>query len=488
MSKLKKYRSSASIAGAALSGLGVYFAVLQTAPFLVWVALVPLFLALGSQPRSAQQYSGFIHGLVAGGTFAIFAFAWMISGAHTFTGASVGYGIAIFLLCVIAFSLSCALLLWRTPLVLIAPVWILAETAVQWGAEKMPWFLLHIGYGLAGDLYAIQPVSVIGVTGAGFVVVLVNYLVATAILRRSWRYALAPLLLTGSYMLWGWWLLPPPAEDRGPAFSLAMVTENIPPEIPWDSTNGNMRVQQLLQQEDICIAAHPQLILWSESAIPWTWSPDDDLVKELLSHSRQRAITHVLGMNTAVSAGVVRNSAYCLLPDGKVAGRYDKEYALLFIEQPWLGLQFPFLSSDGYSVEPGDNDLPLTTPYGKAGVLICNESALPGAAARRVRQGARFLLNMSNDGWFRGTWLVKQHFYNARLRAVETRKDIAVNSNNGRSGCIDASGRIDTTGLLFTIHPNDRLTVAVRCPLIPVYICVLFVLVIIIIHKKPSIL
>jgi apolipoprotein N-acyltransferase len=95
---------------------------------------------------------------------------------------------------------------------------------------------------------------------------------------------------------------------------------------------------------------------------------------------------------------------------------------------------------------------------------------------------------MSNDGWFRGTWLVKQHFYNARLRAVETRKDIAVNSNNGRSGCIDASGRIDTTGLLFTIHPNDRLTAAVRCPLIPVYICVLFVLVIIIIHKKPSIL
>jgi apolipoprotein N-acyltransferase len=488
LSTLKKYRSRGAIAGAALTGLGVYFAVLQTAPFLVWVALVPLFLVLGSQSRSAYRYSGFIPGLVAGGTFSVFAFAWMISGAHSFTGASVGYGIAIFLLCVIVFSLSCALLLWRTPLVLIAPVWILAETAVQWGAEKMPWFLFHLGYALAGDLYAIQPISVIGVTGAGFVVVLVNYLVATAILRRSWRYALAPLLLAGCYMLWGWWLLPPPAEDRGSYFSLAMVTENIPPEIPWDSTNGNMRVQQLLQQEDICIAAHPQLILWSESAIPWTWSPDDDLVKELLSHSRRRSIAHVLGMNTAISPGVVRNSAYCLLPDGKVAGRYDKEYALLFIEQPWMGLQFPFLSSDGYSVEPGDNDLPLTTPEGKAGVLICNESALPRGAARRVRQGARFLLNMSNDGWFRGTWLVKQHFYNARLRAVETRKDIAVNSNNGWSGCIDASGRIDTTRFLFTIHPNDRLTAAVRHPLIPVYICLLFVLSFIIINKKPSFL
>jgi apolipoprotein N-acyltransferase len=230
------------------------------------------------------------------------------------------------------------------------------------------------------------------------------------------------------------------------------------------------------------------MMLWTESAIPWTWSPDDDLVRELLSHSRPQSITHVLGMNTAVSAGVVRNSAYCLLPDGKIAGRYDKKDPLLFIEQSWLGWQFPFLSSDGYSVEPGDNDLPLATPYGKAGVLICNESALPGAAARRVRQGARFLLNMSNDGWFRGTWLVRQHFYNARLRAVETRKDIAVNSNNGWSGCIDASGRINMTGFLFTIHPNDKLTVAVRYPLIPVYICTLFVFAIIIINKKPSFL
>jgi apolipoprotein N-acyltransferase len=229
------------------------------------------------------------------------------------------------------------------------------------------------------------------------------------------------------------------------------------------------------------------MLLWSESAIPWTYSPDDDLVKELLRHSASgtvaqtpgrsdpRPITHILGMNTAVSTGIVRNSAYCLLPDGRVAGRYDKHDPLLFIEQPALGWQFPFFSSDGYSVEPGDDDKPLPTPYGKAGVLICNESALPGAAAARVRQGAQFLLNMSNDGWFRDTWLVAQHFYNARLRAVETRKDVVINSNNGWSGCIHASGRIDTAGCLFTIHPNAIRSVAVRWPMLPMYGCILFV-------------
>ena len=480
--------------GAALSGLFVFLAFSHFVPWLGWVALVPLFLVL-----EGGRSDGFLPGLVAGAMLSFCAFAWMIPGAQAFTGAAVGYGIAIFVICVLIYSFGCAILLWKTPPVLVAPVWILAETLVQWASAKMPWFLFHIGNALATGLIAIQPMSVIGVTGAGFVVILVNFLIARAILRRSWKQALAPLLLLVAYLAWGWWLLP--AEDlREPSFPLAIVKENIPPDIPWDSTNGNIRVQQLLRQEDSCVAAGAGMLLWSESAIPWTYSPNDDLVKELLRHSAGReiaqtqvrsgaielaqarpgvrSIVHVLGMNTAVSTEVVRNSAYCLLPDGRVAGRYDKHDPLLFIEQPALGCQFPFFSSDGSSVEPGDDDKPLSTPYGKAGVLICNESALPGAAAVRVRQGAQFLLNMSNDGWFRNTWLVDQHFYNARLRAVETRKDVVINSNNGWSGCIHASGRIDTAGFLFTIHPNDARPVAVRYPQLPVAGALLFALIV----------
>lgn len=479
-----------NIIGAFLSGLCLYLGVSHTVSFLVWIALVPLLLVPDKRSASSPPRNGrsFPAGLVAGTTFSVFAFAWMIPGIHAFTGASTGYGIAIFLLCVAVFSCACAILLWLTPPLLIAPVWVLAEIVLQWGAEKMPWFLFHIGNALASDLYAVQPVSVIGVAGAGFVIIEVNYLVALAIRRRSWKYGLAPLLLFGSYMAWGWWLLPPPDEKQGPSFTLAVLTENIPPDIPWDQTNGNQRVQELLLQEDKCLTGHPQMILWSESAIPWTYAPDDDLVKELLHHSGFYSITHVIGMNTAISTDVVRNSAYCLLPGGKIAGRYDKKSPLLFIEQPGLGWQLPFFSSNGYSVEPGDNDQPLVTPYGKAGVLICNESILPQAAASRVRRGAQFILNMSNDGWFRNTWLVDQHFYNARLRAVETRKDLAVNSNNGWSGCIYASGRTDTTDMLYRIHPNDRKTIAVRCPLLPAYVCLLFLLIVIAINQKTKLL
>jgi apolipoprotein N-acyltransferase len=67
---------------------------------------------------------------------------------------------------------------------------------------------------------------------------------------------------------------------------------------------------------------------------------------------------------------------------------------------------------------------------------------------------------------------------------VETRKDMAVNSNNGWSGCIYSSGRIDTAGLLFAVHPNDTRTIAVRYPLLPVYGSLLFMLVLLIIKIK----
>jgi apolipoprotein N-acyltransferase len=148
-------------------------------------------------------------------------------------------------------------------------------------------------------------------------------------------------------------------------------------------------------------------------------------------------------------------------------------------------LLLPFFSANGYSVLPGRNNLPISTPYGKAGILICNESALPVAAASSVRRGAQFLLNLSNDGWFRDTWLVASHFYNARLRAVETRKDLAINSNNGRSGLVNASGRITDENFV-TIRPNSVQPMAVRYPLLPACICVLILLFTIIINQKTK--
>jgi apolipoprotein N-acyltransferase len=481
----------AAIGGAVIAGLCLFVAVQQAAFVLGWIALVPLLAPLFGKQTTLTPFRA---GLISGVAFYCLAFAWMIKGIPAFTGLPVVYGIALFLICVVLFSMACAGVLWiafRIPNpFFIAAVWTLAEVVLQWMAGSLPWFLFHIGNALSANLYAIQPVSVIGVTGCSFVIVLVNGLIAKAIAHRRYKQLWFPLSLWIGFMCWGWLLLflfegSPEHTAQPSSFRLAILQPNIPPEVQWDQANGNALVQQLLQEEKNCIAQRPNLILWSESAIPWTYSPNDDLVRELLHNSDAAQISHILGMNTAVIDAIVGNSAYSLLPGGKLAGRYDKATPLLFIEQPWQGWLLPFFSANGYSVMPGKNNLPLSTPYGKAGVLICNESALPSTAAATVRHGAQFLLNLSNDGWFQHTYLVNSHFYNARLRAVETRKDLAINSNNGRCGLVSASGRIDEAGLV-TIRPNTIKTIAVRFPALPVCLCFLVLLSTIIIHQKTK--
>ncbi|HEX6427151.1 MAG TPA: apolipoprotein N-acyltransferase [Niastella sp.] len=474
--------------GAIISGLCLFIAVQYAVFFLAWIALVPLLVPVLNHPHPTP----FRTGLIMGATLASCAFAWMVPGVHAFTGAHVAYGVALFLICVLLFSIGCGTVLWivfrfSNPLY-IASIWVLAETMLQWAAGSLPWFLFHMGNALSANLYAIQAASVIGVTGLSFVVVLVNALIAKTIVSRHWKKLLLPLSLFIAYMCWGWFLLVAferSVEHHPYTFKLSILQQNIPPEMPWDAVNGNALVQQLLKQERACVAQQPNLILWSESAIPWTWSPNDDLIRELFHHSDPMQVTHVIGMNTAVTDEVVGNSAYCILPGGKLAGRYDKQTPLLLVEQPWNGWLLPFSSANGYSVLPGKSDWPLPTPYGKAGILICNESALPAAAASTVAHGAQYLLNLSNDGWFRNTHLVASHFYNARLRAVETRKDLAINSNHGRCGLVSASGRINDASLV-TIRPNNIQPMAVCYPGLPLYICLFFLFLTIIINQKTK--
>jgi apolipoprotein N-acyltransferase len=123
--------------------------------------------------------------------------------------------------------------------------------------------------------------------------------------------------------------------------------------------------------------------------------------------------------------------------------RYDKQFLLSFIEKPLAGVSIPFFSNKGFLVSDDvEHSVPLQTPFGKAGIMICNEAAIEKPARESTKSGAEFFCNMSNDGWFNDTYITRSHFLNARLRAVETRKDVVVNCNNGFSGMIDAAGNI----------------------------------------------
>ena len=103
------------------------------------------------------------------------------------------------------------------------------------------------------------------------------------------------------------------------------------------------------------------------------------------------------------------------------------------------------------------------------GCAVCYESVYGEHCAQYVRAGAKLLTIITNDAWWGDTPGYRQHLNYARLRAIETRRDIARCGNTGISAFIDQKGRIlERTAwwvpaiLKGTVNLSDRQTFFVR--------------------------
>lgn len=106
---------------------------------------------------------------------------------------------------------------------------------------------------------------------------------------------------------------------------------------------------------------------------------------------------------------------------------------------------------------------------GKAAPIICYESIYGEFVTEYVKQGANFLAIVTNDSWWGVTQGHKQLLSYAKLRAIETRREIARAANSGISAHINARGDIeadtlyeDQTALFAKIKLYDQQTFYVK--------------------------
>ncbi|OBX25330.1 apolipoprotein N-acyltransferase [Gelidibacter algens] len=104
-------------------------------------------------------------------------------------------------------------------------------------------------------------------------------------------------------------------------------------------------------------------------------------------------------------------------------------------------------------------------PNLKVGPIICYESVYGEFVTGYVRNGATVLAIVTNDAWWGETQGHKQHLSYARLRAIETRRDIVRSANTGISAFINAKGDITSSlaygtqgALSGTLTTNDKMT------------------------------
>ena len=114
------------------------------------------------------------------------------------------------------------------------------------------------------------------------------------------------------------------------------------------------------------------------------------------------------------------------------------------------------------------------------GCAVCYESVYGEYCTGYVRKGARVLTVITNDAWWGDTPGYRQHLNYSRLRAIETRRDIARCANTGISAFIDRRGTVRSRTAWWTpatlegsVTLSDTQTFFVRHGDIPGRLCVL---------------
>jgi apolipoprotein N-acyltransferase len=74
------------------------------------------------------------------------------------------------------------------------------------------------------------------------------------------------------------------------------------------------------------------------------------------------------------------------------------------------------------------------------GVVICFEDTVPEVYRYFIRSGADFMVNLTNDAWFKDSPAAEMHLANAVFRCAETRRPLVRCTNNGVTCVVDEFG------------------------------------------------
>jgi apolipoprotein N-acyltransferase len=302
----------------------------------------------------------------------------------------------------------------------------------------------------------LQLASLIGMTGLSFLVLLWAGLPFG--IYRYWHGSPSQKLFVAALTLsWplAWaggnaWLA---THNTGfvPGVRLRLVQPNIAQDDKWRDDNAREIFEGLLAQSSAEALVRPSHIIWPESSVPF-------LLDE--SAAALSAIGRMLGEDRILLAGSIRRDAEIAgagrsyytsieMIDGRgdVQARYDKwrlvpggEYLpLAWLLEP-LGFRKVVSLPESFSAGAGPRSFEVPGA-GRAGLLICYEAIFPDRLVEE-KSRPRWIVNVTNDGWFGNSVGPWQHLAQVRMRAVEQGMPIARAANTGISAVFDPWGRM----------------------------------------------
>ena len=458
---------------AALAGLllAAAFPPVAAAP-LVFVALVPLLVALDSCPRGpVGRWEATRLGLLAGAVYFGLTLSWLLTALLRFSLLAIpAYLGAVAVLAGLVGAFGAAVHLTRDRLgwplaIRVVVFW----TALEWvqahlGPLAFPW--LGLGTALAPIPALAGAAELVGARGLTAWIAGVNGLLATALVRlRAARPVMAPaagaLALLIPPALFGW--IRAATLELEPVARVAVVQPNIAQEVKLDPRLAlDSSLAALTTLTGRLEPGQADLVTWPEVALPITLERERQLVGRVAAMSRRveaPILVGAYGTDAPEGAGDRFNSAFLVDAEGVRGPRYDKRRLVPFVERtPFLRTPAADTAAGRFgSLAPGREAPRAALEDGRRfGVLICYESAFAplGRSYRRPGDGqpgaggpADWLVNITNDAWFGGeapgsrTAALRQHPSHLPLRAIETRTGVVRAANTGISMFVDPIGR-----------------------------------------------
>jgi apolipoprotein N-acyltransferase len=340
---------------------------------------------------------------------------------------------------------------------------LLAALAMAWVALEwlrgilltgFPWCPLGVSQWRQAPL--IQIAGVGGVHAVSFLVVWVSLALvgATVMLalraENRWTWvaeARVPLLLLLCLMGWGFWSIMAQrkleARTKPATYTMALVQPSIAQTLLWDPAAESSNFQTIEGLSRQALALKPDALVWPEGSFGLT--PTN--FGRMTTLTREAGVPWVFAeVDQAGDAQGVHsyNAAFLFGADGRFAQVYRKRRLVIFGEYVPLARWLPFLRwltpiQGGFHAGTEPVAFRLTTNVATAPV-ICFEDTFPHGLRDHVRADTDFILELTNDAWFRESAAQWQHQANAVFRAVENGVPLVRVTNNGVTGWFDACG------------------------------------------------
>ncbi len=415
---------------------------------LAWIFAVPLlYLTANSRPLELFLY-GMIAGIVAwAGTI-----YWIAYVMETYGGMSLMPAAFLLLLLLVYLSVYFGVFAWsaqrlirsRLAFLTIPGIWVLLELIRSYVMfSGFPW-------ALAG--YTQFPwKSLVQIAEFGGVYVLSGIiLMANVAIYKAWRKEYLPLAVSLCVIVlaaaWGNWRMDTLTLSGQPVRA-GVAQANIPQDKKWLTEMVDPTIDIYSRLTAAAVADGAKVVVWPETACNFFLFRQWPASSRILNLSRMSDARLVMG-SPAYDEGRYFNRVW-LLKNGEIEGYYDKVHLVPFGEYlPLASLIEPFFGKLTQGV--GDFSPAMdAAPVGDMGVLVCFESVFPGLTRDLCRKGAAYLVNVSNDAWFK-TWSTpEQHLLMASFRTIESRRWMLRSVNHGISAIVNPFGEvISSVGLL----------------------------------------